>query len=313
MRPVLSELSDVPSSFVQNLISRMHIEGLDPPRPNMKTKQSQKGWTSLSRPAPIMTPPYPYLPPTPPSHLPPVPSYILPPTPPSHLSPTLPSYLSPITPSQVSPTPTSHISPIPQMAVPAHGLGLSQDILRSIEKITGPLIPQPQHKTASSDIPDLIKVNKSSDKKVLKTRQKSFNRKDIQGPRVYSDDLSDCCKHRCQICQKEYGVTAMRFHAKNKHGTSIREYQEEYGNIKENMTKVVWHKCKLCPEEFLLDTDDIHRHATIKHQISLKEYNFRFTISAKNKGWFKLRNSSTPPVTLTPPPSETKVKKEKEF
>merc|ERR1719154_1082193 len=116
-----------------------------------------------------MTPPYPNLPPTPPSHLPPVPSYILPPTPPSHLSPTLPSYLSPSTPSQVSPTPPSHISPFP-----AHGLGLSQDVLRSIEKITGPLIPKPQHKTASSDIPDLIKVHKSSDKKILKTRQNSF-------------------------------------------------------------------------------------------------------------------------------------------
>ena len=294
MHPVLS---DAPSPFVQNLISRMHIEGLDPPRPNVKTRQSQ---TSLLRPAPNITPLYPNLPPTPPGHLPPIPSYVPPPTPPSHLSP--------IPPSKLSPTPPGNISPVPQIEVPLQSLGLSQDVLRSIEKITGPL--QPEHKTASSDVPDLKKIHKSSDQKVLKTRKKSLNRKDIRGPRVYSDYLRDCCKHRCQICQKEYGVTAMRFHTKIKHGTSLSEYQAKYGKIKENMTNIVWHKCKLCPEEFLLITDDIHQHATTKHQISLKEYNSRFTTPAKNRGW--LRQSSTPPTPLTPPPSETKVKKEKE-
>ena len=154
---------------------------------------------------------------------------------------------------------------------------------------------------------------KLSDQTVLKTRTrtKNFKREDIQGPRVYSDDLSDCCKHRCEICQKEYGTTAMRCHTKLTHGLSISLYQAKYGNIKNNMTSVVWHKCKLCPEEILLDSDEIHRHATSRHQISLKEYSSRYTKSAQKGGWTRKRKSPPPPAPLTPPPSEPQLKREK--
>ena len=154
---------------------------------------------------------------------------------------------------------------------------------------------------------------KLSDQKSFR-RVKNFNREELQGShnsRMYSDDLIDSCKHRCQICQKDIGLTAMRCHTKLVHKLNISLYQAKHGNIKENMSHVVWHKCKLCPEEFLLDSDEINRHATAKHGISLKEYNSRYTRRVWRGEYERKRKSPTPPAPLTPPPSEPQLKREK--
>ena len=269
-------LSDVPSPFVQNLISKMYIEGLDPPRPKLqKTKASKKGWMNFL-PGNLPS----HLPPTPPSHLPHVPPYHLPPTPPSHLPP---------------------LSPMPALA---NGVSPTLDELTSNGELNH---IQSQQQIVPAEIPDLNNIQmKLSDQKSFR-RVKNFNRDELQGPRMYSDDLIDSCKHRCQVCQKDIGITAMRCHTKLAHGLSISLYQAKHGNIKDNMSHVVWHKCKLCTEEFLLDSDEIHRHATAKHGISLKEYNSRYTTPV----WKRKRKSPTPPAPLTPPPSEPQLKREK--
>lgn len=67
------------------------------------------------------------------------------------------------------------------------------------------------------------------------------------------------------------------------HNLSVKEYQAQYGIIKDSMSKVTWHKCQLCSEDILLDGDVIHRHANVKHRMSMKEFTSRFIISAAPK------------------------------
>ena len=95
--------------------------------------------------------------------------------------------------------------------------------------------------------------------------------------------MNDACKHQCALCGKHFGLTAMRTHCRVVHQMSVKEYQNKHGNIKENMSRVMWHKCRLCQEDFLLDSDEVHRHANGKHKMSLKEYNSRFLVLNVNK------------------------------
>ena len=72
---------------------------------------------------------------------------------------------------------------------------------------------------------------------------------------------------------------SMRSHTRRHHNMSVKEYQAKHGSIKENMSKVTLHRCKLCSEDVLLDSDDIHNHANHKHRMSMKEYTTRFLVS----------------------------------
>ena len=92
--------------------------------------------------------------------------------------------------------------------------------------------------------------------------------------RIYSNDMAHCCKHQCRVCNKIYTMTAMRGHTRT-HNITIKEYTDKYGSPRDNIITEVWHKCGLCFKEFLLDSDNVHKHANW-HQMKLKEYNARF-------------------------------------
>ena len=97
----------------------------------------------------------------------------------------------------------------------------------------------------------------------------------VPNVRVYSNDMSDACKHKCHICGKLITLTTMRAHTKNNHGLAIKEYMEQFGNYREQMAREVYHQCKLCGEDILLDGDELHKHCN-KHRIRMKEYTAQF-------------------------------------
>ena len=116
--------------------------------------------------------------------------------------------------------------------------------------------------------------------------------------------MNECCKHQCRLCSRHFGLTAMRTHTRRNHGMSVREYQAQHGKLRENMSMITWHKCQLCKEELLLDTDEIHNHANIKHRMSQKEYNSRFLI---------LKNNTTDKSIDAAPAVKTEVNEEIPF
>ena len=117
-------------------------------------------------------------------------------------------------------------------------------------------------------------------------RQSPHDKSKLVGPKIYSNDMKDCCKHRCRICHKVYTLTAMRGHSKMIHQMSIKEYQFRHGNVRDMIEVVMWHKCQVCNKDFLLDSDEIHKHANIKHKMSLREYTQKFLV-LKNRGYTK--------------------------
>ena len=139
-------------------------------------------------------------------------------------------------------------------------------------------------------------------------RQSPHDKSRLQGPKTFSNDMKDCCKHRCRLCNKVYTLTAMRGHCKTIHQMSIKEYQFRYGNVRDMIEVVMWHKCQICNNDFLLDSDEIHKHANIRHKMSLREYTQKFLV-LKNRGYIR-RDEVDYTASVESPP---KIKQELTF
>ena len=96
--------------------------------------------------------------------------------------------------------------------------------------------------------------------------------------RQFSNSMGDCCTHLCRLCGKSVTVTGMRNHTRTSHGIAIGAYTAQFGNYREKMEKVMWHKCGLCAKVFLLDGDEIHKHCN-SHRIMMAEYTKMFIVN----------------------------------
>ena len=123
-----------------------------------------------------------------------------------------------------------------------------------------------------------------------------------ESERQFSNSMGDCCTHLCRICGKSVTVTGMRNHTRTSHGIPIHAYASQFGNYREQLEKVMWHRCGLCAKVFLLDGDEIHKHCN-SHRILQSEYTKKFIVhnyvSSRRKGYvsnkqnFKLVNMNT--------------------
>ena len=110
--------------------------------------------------------------------------------------------------------------------------------------------------------------------------------------RVYSNDMSEACKTICKVCQAQVSLTGMRSHTRNNHKMIIQEYKEAYGNPKDQIVKMIYHKCGLCQADVLFNSDNIQNHVVRKHQYSLKEYNAKFIACIKSSPGRKIKKDS---------------------
>jgi len=104
-----------------------------------------------------------------------------------------------------------------------------------------------------------------------KTRKLSSEEEGVR----FSNDMKDAVKTVCQICKNAVLFQKMRLHSKAVHSLGITEYKMQYGGLDESLAEVVYHKCGICSDTFLLHWDAILAHSK-KHDISLKEYSKRF-------------------------------------
>ena len=100
----------------------------------------------------------------------------------------------------------------------------------------------------------------------------------LESERQFSNSMSDACTHLCRLCGKSVTVTGMRNHTRTSHGIAISAYTAQFGNYREKMEKVMWHKCGLCAKVFLLDGDEIHKHCN-SHRIMMAEYTKMFIVN----------------------------------
>ena len=118
----------------------------------------------------------------------------------------------------------------------------------------------------------------------------------------FSNDMADCCSHQCRLCDRLVTLTSLRSHTRASHHVTIKEYMEQFGNYREQLHTVTWHRCGLCQKEILLDGDEIHKHCRY-HGISMAEYNNLFIVStsastASKKGFASKKFGSSLPVKL---------------
>ena len=99
-----------------------------------------------------------------------------------------------------------------------------------------------------------------------------------ESERQLSNSMSDCCTHLCRICGKSVTVTGMRNHTRTTHGVPILAYTAQFGNYREQLEKVMWHRCGLCAKVFVLDGDEIHKHCN-SHRIMMAEYTKMFIVN----------------------------------
>ena len=102
--------------------------------------------------------------------------------------------------------------------------------------------------------------------------KKSMTAKAKAIPEVFSDDPTKTCKTFCCSCEQIVTLSFLRRHIKARHQMTAKEYRELYGDPRKQVIKLIYHKCKLCKQSILLDTDDLSKHMNKLHKMAYKEY-----------------------------------------
>ena len=92
----------------------------------------------------------------------------------------------------------------------------------------------------------MIEHQKSHQEEILQVRQ--------------SNDMSDVVLTKCRICEVPFNLTRMRSHTRTAHKMKITEYKERYNQQYYDPIQLVLHRCGICAEYLLLDSDVVAQH-----------------------------------------------------
>jgi len=114
-------------------------------------------------------------------------------------------------------------------------------------------------------------------------------------PLAYSSNMKDAVRTVCRICDMEMILTRLRGHTKEKHGVNITDYKKKFNIQVLEIIEKVFHKCFLCSDIILLDSDTIATHLH-KHNITHKAYNDKYmqmTVHRKGVGTDEARETKS--------------------
>ena len=103
------------------------------------------------------------------------------------------------------------------------------------------------------------------------TEETELKKERLLEEKRFSNDMTDSCCHQCRMCDRLVTLTSLRSHTRASHHITIKEYVEQFGNYREQLHNVTWHKCGVCNKEILLDGDEIHKHCRV-HGLTMAEY-----------------------------------------
>ena len=101
-----------------------------------------------------------------------------------------------------------------------------------------------------------------------------------------SSDMKDVVLTNCKVCEEPFNLTRMRSHTRTAHKMKITEYKERYNQQYYDPIELVLHRCGICGEYLLLDSDVVAQH--LKTNIKTHGY---ITHANYNKKFMTLRNS----------------------
>ena len=117
----------------------------------------------------------------------------------------------------------------------------------------------------------------------MKAHQDDKHKDDIANIKIRSN-MEDVVRSFCKVkdkggqaCGARIKVTDMRNHTKKVHQMTITEYKKEYNQQYYDLVELIMHKCAICEEYVLLDSDYIAHHLKSKfpiaHDITHGNYN----------------------------------------
>jgi len=151
-------------------------------------------------------------------------------------------------------------------------------------------------KSKSKKISDIIQtLKKTGNVDKQKTKRDSSNDKRVDQNKdandiseienesgvKFSNSMKDAVRTRCMICRNSTPLTSLRTHTKKIHKVSIADYRLKYGDPKTKLIEKIYHKCGLCNEQILLDSDEIAKHLVKSHEITHRDYNSKYMTLVK--------------------------------
>ena len=102
-----------------------------------------------------------------------------------------------------------------------------------------------------------------------------------------SNDMKDVVVTNCKVCEEPFNLTRMRSHTRTAHKMKITEYKERYNQQYYDPIQLVLHRCGICGEYLLLDSDVVAQHlrSNLKTHDSITHANY-------NKKFMTLRINS---------------------
>jgi hypothetical protein len=129
---------------------------------------------------------------------------------------------------------------------------------------------------SESDVETKPDIRRNHERKLDKSKRtnhaepkKSRSNKGV----LISNDLADYTLAECQVCGVQKPLHGLRAHTQSQHNMSITEYKQNFGTDLK-LVERVFHKCGICGEKILHDSDSIATHLKRPgHNISHKNYN----------------------------------------
>ena len=101
-----------------------------------------------------------------------------------------------------------------------------------------------------------------------------------------SNDMKEVVVTNCKVCQQPFNLTRMRSHTRTAHKMRVTQYKEIYNQQYYDPIQLVLHRCGICGEYLLLDSDVVAQHlrSNMKTHGSISHANY-------NKKFMTLRSS----------------------
>ena len=121
----------------------------------------------------------------------------------------------------------------------------------------------------------------------MKDHQNEEHKEDLAKIKI-SNSMEDVVRTYCKVvnegtgqpCGKSLKVTDVRNHTKKVHNMVITDYKNKYDQHHYDLIELILHKCGICEEYVLLDSDEVAKHLKMKtpvnHDITHGNYNAKF-------------------------------------
>ena len=143
----------------------------------------------------------------------------------------------------------------------------------------------------------------------MKDHQNEVHKEDLARIKI-SNSTEDVVRTYCKVVNEETGqpcgkslkVTEVRGHTKKVHNMVITDYKNKYNQHYYDLIELILHKCGICEEYLLLDSDAIATHlknkTPVDHDITHGNYNAKFMKLAFSTSG--PRNSKPKAITKVP-------------